>query len=537
MENKNQNKLALIEMIREKIGKPVSINVVEATIESFGIRECDTQEDYGFATLEELAANIYQTIYDAPDSKSLKNAKEQEQEFLEPIRRKFSDYLFEKAKIFSQYYTLGLLHLLPVFIQIATIIAFGFSLWTFVGFNEIQSTAVVLGVITGLIATGGFVQVIGKQASFYWNYHDYLRVAKTIQYLLRIGICSIFVVLLAIFCINFFFHLYPYEVLFIVFCYAFLIGVLVLTIAPFHTIKQRWAITIAIALGTLVAGLLKEFTLLSIYFIHWIGITTAIVFARVVLLLYLKKYCKINTTNSGDSINIPVFIYHNYHYFFYGLLIYFFIFIDRILAWSAGLSSKQPFMVYFEKNYELGMDLAIMVYLLLAGVLEYGIASFTRFMDIGQKVTLANQANQYQSQIRKMYWQQVLLLFITGSLAFLLVFELIHASWGFKAKFNHEVVGLSLRVFVMGGFSYLILAWGILNALYLFTLGQVKKPLKALLYACGTNLLVGFIFSRMISYELSVFGLFAGSLVFLGITIKDTLKYFKNLDYHYYAAY
>jgi hypothetical protein len=35
-----------------------------------------------------------------------------------------------------------------------------------VGFNEIQSTAVVLGVVVGLVSTGGFVQVIGRQASF-----------------------------------------------------------------------------------------------------------------------------------------------------------------------------------------------------------------------------------------------------------------------------------------------------------------------------------------------------------------------------------
>jgi hypothetical protein len=46
-------------------------------------------------------------------------------------------------------------------------------LWTYVGFNEIQSTAVVLGVVVGLVSTGGFVQVIGRQASFYWNYEDY----------------------------------------------------------------------------------------------------------------------------------------------------------------------------------------------------------------------------------------------------------------------------------------------------------------------------------------------------------------------------
>ncbi|MEN9336030.1 MAG: hypothetical protein RLZZ500_1017 [Bacteroidota bacterium] len=537
MEKTNQNTLDLIEQIKDKIGKPVSIHVVEATIESFGIREEDTQEDFGFQSITTLASHVFTTIYDASDSRELKNSKERETEIVSPIRHKFSDYIFEKAKIFIQYYTLGIFHLLPVLIQIATIIVFGFSLWTFVGFNEIQSTAVVLGVVVGLISTGGFIQVIGRQASFYWNYQDYHRVEKTINYLLKIGIVSIFTVLVLIFIVNFFFHLYPYELLLIVFVYAFLIGVLVLTIAPFHTIKKRWAITVSIALGTLSAGILKEKTSISIYYVHWIGIGVALLFARTTLYLYLKKLVRNTSTNSGKDINIPVFIYHNYQYFFYGLLIYFFIFIDRILAWSAGEGASQPFMVYFEKKYELGMDFAIMVYLMLAGVLEYGIASFTRFMDIGQKVISASNPEQYSGHIRKMYWQQVLLLFITGCIAFFLIFELIDAAWGFKAKFNHELSRLSFRVFLIGGSAYLFLAWGILNALYLFTLGQVKKPLKALLYASLLNLVVGFVLSRMVGYEWSVVGLFAGSVLFLLITIKDTLRYFKNLDYHYYAAY
>ena len=42
MENYNEKRQSLLESIREKIGKPVSVHVVEATIESFGIRENDS---------------------------------------------------------------------------------------------------------------------------------------------------------------------------------------------------------------------------------------------------------------------------------------------------------------------------------------------------------------------------------------------------------------------------------------------------------------------------------------------------------------
>ena len=217
MENHFTNIRALIENTKDKIGKPVSSQVVAATIESLGIREKDTKEDYGFNSIKDLAELVFYELTTDEYYLGAKNAKEKEVEATQPKTIQVSDYMWIKAKIFAEYYSLGIFHLLPILIQIAAIIFFGYSLWTFVGFNEIQSTAVVLGVVVGLISTGGFVQVIGKQASFYFNYEDYKMMRQTINYLHKVGMISIFVVLAVIFLLNFFFHIYPYEILFVVF--------------------------------------------------------------------------------------------------------------------------------------------------------------------------------------------------------------------------------------------------------------------------------------------------------------------------------
>jgi uncharacterized membrane protein YbhN (UPF0104 family) len=145
-------------------------------------------------------------------------------------------------------------------------------------------------------------------------------------------------------------------------------------------------ITLAIFVGTAVAIYLKETTNLLVYTTHWIGIGIAVIISKVFIELYFRDKTKGRKAISGTKIKVPVMLYHNYQYFFYGIFIYVFIFVDRILAWSSGINGNLPFLVYFEKNYELGMDLAILVFLLLAGVLEYSIASFTRFIDIGQKL-------------------------------------------------------------------------------------------------------------------------------------------------------
>jgi hypothetical protein len=114
---------------------------------------------------------------------------------------------------------------------------------------------------------------------------------------------------------------------------------------------------------------------------------------------------------------------------------------------------------------------------------------------------------------------------------------LITASWGYEAQFNAVLVEVSVRVCFIGGFGYFFLAWGMLNTLYLFTLGKPAKSLRAIILACVLNLAVGFILSRFFAYEYSVIGMLCGAILFMLLTLRENIKFFKNLDYYYYAAY
>ena len=537
MENHKINTRSLLLSIKDKIGKPVSNKVVMATIESLGIRNKDTEMDFGAPSIRFLADVIFQELTTSDEHKGAKNLKEQAVSKTNPDVIQISDYLWVKAKIFMHYFPLGLFHLMPVFLQILAIVFFGYSLWTFVGFNQVQSTAVVLGVVIGLVATGGFVQVIGRQASFYWHHDDFIMTKNSVNYLLKIGISALFLVLITVFLCDFFFHLYPFGVVFIVFSYAFLIGTLLLHLAPLHTIQQRWVISLSIFVGTIIAVLLKTQTNLSIYFTHWIGITSAIIISKIYLNLFFKKLLRKTKTNFNIVVKPNVFLYHNYHYFFYGLGLYLFLFIDRILAWSSTKNGQLPYVVYFDKNYELGMDIAILVFLLLSGVLEFGVASFSKFLDIEQKNTSYKAPKMFNLKLKIMYWQHIFLLIITSFLIFILIYNVMNSNWGYSAHFKETLDLVSINVSIIGGISYVFLAWGMLNTLYLFTLSQPSIPLKAIVIALLTNIFIGFLCSRFISYEYSVFGLLVGSIVFMTVTLKATLDFLNKLDYFYYAAY
>jgi hypothetical protein len=536
MKNHYENTEFLMQSVKEKIGKPVSSRVVIATIESLGIRDIDVPIDYGFESIKSLADYIFKEINSLADYSELKNVKEKEDiEKHETIQ--VSDYVHIKARLFAKHYPLGILHLLPVFLQITAIILFGYSLWTYIGFNEIQSTAVVLGVMAGLIITGGFVQVIGRQATFYWNYEDYQMAKETIFYLIKKGTKSLLFVVFIVSFFNIFFHLFPFEILLVIFIYAFLIGLLLLVFAPLHTIRQRWVISVAILAGTALAVLAKEKTDLLIFVTHWIGISCAIIISFVFLYFFFKFKIKKKQIHTNIRFKTPILLYQNYKYFFYGTAVYIFIFIDRILAWTSDTEGKLPLIVYFEKDYELGMDLAILVFLLMTGVLEYSIVLFTKFLDIGQKTTSFNSPEKFNKQFIKMYWHAVLLLIFTCILISILIYYIITASWGYKGQFDQSLDAISIRVCVIAGIGYFFLAWGMLNSLYMFTLGRPNIPVKGIMIACIINIVVGFILSRFVSYEFSVIGMLCGSVFYAYYTFVENRKFFNNLDYYYYAAY
>jgi Putative exopolysaccharide Exporter (EPS-E) len=533
-------KLKAIQELKDTVvarnGKPVNQNVVRATIESLGIREIDVPFSYGMETMQLLAAHIFEQL-DGPMYLQAKNKSEVQAAKKDDKRVLYSAYASVQLRHFIKDYSTGLFHLLPVFLQIAAIILFGFSLWAFVGFNELQATSVVLGVIIGLVTTGGFVQAIGKQVSFYWYHDDFIMTRKAIKALLITAIKALFGTFLFIGLTNFFLHLYPYQFVLITFVYAFLIGVLLLVLAPLYTIKQRWMISVAVGVGTFLSLGLHFYSSLHVYAIHWLGISVSIVLAVGYLHFFFKRIIAARQKSPNATPLLMLSAYRNFNYFFYGVLVYVFIFIDRIVAWSSTLGRNLPYIVYYEKDYEIGMDLAILVFFLLAGVLEYSIASFSRWLDIGQRSLSYRQVATFGTRMTAIYKRHLGLLLLTSVLIAAVLYAIVTLPWGYTAAFEEDITSLSIKVMIIGGFGYLFLTVGMLNVLYLYTLNKHKTPVIHMAIACLCNLSLGLLASRIIGYEYAAVGMLFGSFVFMVLTTIKALKFFKNLGYHYYAAY
>ncbi len=526
----------LVVAVKERNGKPVNVYVVVATIESFGIREVDVKEDYGFDSILDLSHYILRA-YNSVVLANLKNNNQRIAEAKTFKKLALTEYITTKnTKRFIFDYSSGLLQLFPVFFQVAAIILFGFSLWTYSHFNNLQSTAVVLGVIVGFVTSGGFVQVIGKQVSYYWYNKDYHMARYSTINIIKNGTITIIGFFLFSLIVNFIIPLYSFLFVVIAFMYALFIGFLLLVLAPLYALKQKWMLSISVFVGTAIALLLHFYSNLHPYFIHWIGILIASLIS--VGYIYTFFYFKLKEQDAvKKKPKVMLSLYRNFNYFLYGMFIFLFVFLDRIVAWSSTLNRDIPYIIYYEKDYEIGMDLAILIFFLLGGVMEYAIHSYIRHMDFYQLQTKYSEFHTFNKKMKSMYFKHLRLFAISAAAIGILVYLIVTQPWGYSSGFDEILSPLSIKVCILGSIGYLFLSLGMLNVLYLYTLGRHRKPLVAIIIAFLVNFLIGVLLSRWVSYEYSVVGMLVGSLVFALLTTKKTYNFFQNLDYYYYASY
>lgn len=509
--------------------------VVCAALEAMGIRDIDVAQDYGFDSLETMAQHMYEKLLHLPQA-ALKNTNQKQMEQHTDKTFYISSYGSVQYRLFLKDFGNGMVHLLPILFQLIAIIALGFSLWTYVGFNDLQATAVVLGLILGLTATGGSIQAMGKQVSYYWYQDDLAMCEKMVRTGLKNGFLFLLAAAVAISLFSILGNLYPSMFAAIMGLYAVAIGGLLLVLAPLYTIKKRWVISLAVLLGTLLAVYLLLFSTLSIYSVHLLGIGTSLLLAGSYLLYFFgRKRAHAAFHRSGTPKKV-VGVVRNSNYFIYGTLFYIFLFTDRMVAWTSTANREIPFILYYDKDYEIGMDLALLVFFLMAGTLEYTVAAFSRNLERKQRLLHHNELQRFQREMFRTYKRHVALLTCNALLATALLYYLVTKPWGYEAGFDDTLAPLSLTVAAMGCLAYCFLTLGILNVLLLHTLDQSVKPIRFLLIALGVNVVVGLWASRFLSFEYSVFGLIAGSVVFMVMTTKHIKEFFKNLEYHYYAT-
>jgi len=96
---------------------------------------------------------------------------------------------------------------------------------------------------------------------------------------------------------------------------------------------------------------------------------------------------------------------------------------------------------------------------------------------------------------------------------------------------------LTRRVFALGAAGYVLLALGLGNAIFLFSLAQPWLVVRAIAVALAVGLGVGITLSRTYDYWWSAAGMTTTGFVFASLTGLATWRTLRRADLHLYSAY
>ncbi|MGN8226447.1 hypothetical protein [Gracilimonas sp. BCB1] len=523
----------ITERVYDLIGNPISMWAVAATIESLGVRNVDAKTDYGYESVFELGEEVYKRIKSKETDSAFTD--EEDDEF------KFGG-IGRTLKLFAKHYTAGMVFSMPMLSQIIAIIVFEYALWAWFDFNEAQATVVALGTMISFILTGGFIQTLGRLVSKYKGEGNYYLAAKATIAVMKIAIPFVFISALAIFGINLILPFYPQQLIILSMIYMVLISLLLLSASILFATEQRFMILMGIVSGTIFVIFGMDFAGLGIYMSQWLGILTATVIISVYAYIYYKlKIRALRQELFKQSLpEGEVSYYNTYRYFVYGFCYFTFLFMDRLMAWSAGPPPPE-YIIWFNTPYELGMDWALISLVITIAMLEFSVHSFSRNLIPAQKKAVISKIKLFNRFFRRFYIKQIMLLLAVGGISILVTYYGVLS----LRMFENEVPEISdffanpmtFKVFWLASIGYLFLIYGLLNSLFFFTLNRPEMVMYAMIGSLFVNFITGFLCSRIFGLEYAVIGLIAGSAVFSISTGILAKRFFKHLDYFYYSAY
>jgi hypothetical protein len=510
---------ALAHDVIDRIGTPRDHYEITAQLEVMGLRDADARALYGRRDLFELGRAIEGLVQ--------QGAVVPQAEPEDPPRKQPS---------FLVHYARGSMFAIPMLLQAAAILTWGYGLWGALDVDVRTGTAIALGFIASYVISGGFVQAIVRRGLFY-VYQQEPALARWV--VLRgwwLGARVTLGLLVPALIFNALYRLLPWDLFLTAALYYAALSLLWLNWSMIYIAASRaWlAITTAIGLGVVVV---------AARVLGWpaiaanaagLGVAAVISFAAGLRALGPR----------GRAVNPPrltILVYSTSRYFLYGLLYNLFVFLDRIVAWTTrtGREDFPPYSFWLNARYELGLDLALIVVILLAGVVEASIQTFSSALVPVEKSLPSTERARFAAWFRRFYNRRVAVLAVCAVVAVAIARALV----ALVAKVPNAQIQASLHTrtatfaFWAGAAGYALLMLALQNLLLLLTLSRVETAARAVAIALAVNAVAGFVASRAFHYSMASIGLVAGAAALFAMTWRDVRRCGDALDYHYFAAF
>ncbi len=513
----------LYEDITKERGKPFNHWELTALLEAYGLRDIDAQNIYESENLFELAKKLESFI----DNYSYEERELSVEEIIPIVPR------------VSKNYIKGLAFALPMLIQIVATIFIGYSLWSSTEIDMASATAIAIGSFTALVVTGGIAQIIGRQGLFYIKAKQYLLASKVIKRFYIFGLKIIILIAIFLSVINLLFEFVPFSLYILTLFFYILLSILYLNFSIYYALEDFFDIVMFTSIGVILVYLF--YRIFEFELIHSQSLALSVL--NITLFFFsLRKLKKLELRSSDiEDATLPktVILFHTLlPFFLYGFLYFSFLVADRFIAWSADYENN-PYLIWFQIDYELGLDWALISLIFMIGVTEVSISELLIRINRATKDYIYSETQSYNNMV-KYYLNKFNIIFTIASLfvAFLAYYFIYYLAINFENEnLKNMLIPPIPTLFFIATLAYLFLVKGLMNILLLFSFSREAIALKAIYYAVLCNILLGLIISRLISYEYAVVGLLCGSILFWYISRKAIKKMIDNLDYYYYSAY
>lgn len=382
-----------------------------------------------------------------------------------------------------------------------------------------------VAVMLSLIATGGYVQAIARKGSFFLGMNQVLLARHVGLVLCRGGAITTACFAAGGLVAGEYFDIFGSTTARVVAAFYFvMLSGLWLACAMVSLVSLRWRIPVIYLGAGAVFAVVRTYLGASTLAAHTAALVAAVVLA-VVMVREAFRGSRDRDTRTERLIlpRTPVLLQSLAPHFIYGIAYFTFLFADRLSAGSAlPAVSGLPFGI--APDYKRGMDLAFLVFLIVAGVVECcNVAAMTAWRRDAAVATVGTPSFSNRLNRRRL----VCLSIIVASFV---------ACAMLAAEVNTRVDFLTPAgnaIFVAGCVGYALLAVGLLDALLLFGVNRPGVVLSALLPALLVNLIGGYAFSHIAGPQYAVAGLVCGSAVFVVLARRGAAMALRRPDFAY----
>lgn len=512
------------QQVIDLIGIPKDEWEIAAQLEVMGLRDTDARSDYGARDLFDLALRIYADYQNGRYRWSVEGEDPEERA---PVTRLLKNYFA------------GLTFSLPMALQAVTMLVWGYGVWGAIEMDLRTGSAIALGFIASYIVTGGFVQTIVRRGLFYLYQEEPDLARWTALRSWSMSVRVVLALLVPALALNGLFSLLPWPIVWTAAAYYAALSILWLNWALLYLVRKTYLflLTTAVALAVVLAAA-KGFHATPIA-ANALGLVVADTLSFGLALWNLNR-----VSARRPVVNPPrltVLVYSTSRFFLYGLLYNTFLFADRVIAWTSatGREDFPPYGFWLNVRYELGMDLALIVVMLLSGIVEHATRRFSEGLVPGEKRVKSVDTARFLEAVHGEHRRRFITLAASSLVAATVAVLVTLVLRRMPSLPIHQALltSTATNVFVVATISYVIFMFALQNILMLLTLSRVELVVRAVGIALAANVAVGFVCSRAIHYSAAVFGLLTGAIALALLTSRAMRAVLGELDYHYYAAF